>query len=260
MHNCITWQQWAQQVSAYIEMQKQRIDTLEQTVTKLQTDLNALKDQKRVHIDKIEYNFDQLKVEKLDGTLTIGISPSSLDNIDDFSVNGASMGKYAGADASAFFQGQGQGQMPGQMPGQGISQWHGIGQRPQEQGQDQDQGQGQGKGHQRPDQGQGNTSAFGMQQEISSGIEQYLQYGVHTDMHNLENKYQYPLDEDYKALIIDDIRKQLDTRIQHYVNQYRGVGFKEPLEAVTTSIFEKTKQDIISAIDSYISSLPRKEG
>ena len=79
-------------------------------------------------------------------------------------------------------------------------------------------------------------------------------------MQNLEDKYQYPLDEDYKALIIDDIRKQLDTRIQHYVNQYRGVGFKEPLEAVTTSIFEKTKQDIISAIESYISSLPRKEG
>ncbi|MDQ0871788.1 spore germination protein PC [Paenibacillus sp. V4I3] len=242
MHNCITWQQWAQQVSAYIEMQKQRIDKLEQTVTKLQTDLNALKDQKRVHIDKIEYNFDQLKVEKLDGTLTIGISPSSLDNIDDLSVNGAPMGKYAGADANAFFQGQGQ--------GQGISSWQGIGQRPQ----------GQGTGDQGQDQGKGSTSGFGIQQEISSGIEQYLQYGVHADMQNLENKYQYPLDEDYKALIIDDIRKQLDTRIQHYVNQYRGVGFKEPMEAVTTSIFEKTKQDIISAIESYISSLPRKEG
>ncbi|MDF2648327.1 MAG: spore germination GerPC family protein [Paenibacillus sp.] len=258
MQNCITWQQWAQQVSAYIEMQKQRIDTLEQTVTKLQMELNALKDQKRVHIDKIEYNFDQLKVEKLDGTLTIGISPSSLDNIDDLSVNGASMGKYAGADANAFFQGQ------GQMQGQGLSQWHGIGQRPlgqeERQGQGPGTGQGQGTGHPGQDQGQGSTSAFGIQQEISSGIEQYLQYGVHADMQNLENKYKYPLDEDYKALIIDDIRKQLDTRIQHYVNQYRGVGFKEPMEAVTTSIFEKTKQDIISAIESYISSLPRKEG
>ena len=81
--------------------------------------------------------------------------------------------------------------------------------------------------------------------------------GVQADMQNLENKYQYPLDEDYKDLIIDDIRKQLDTRIQHYVNQYRGVGFKEPMEAVTTSIMEKTKQDIITAIESYISSLPK---
>ncbi|KQX60785.1 MULTISPECIES: spore germination protein GerPC [unclassified Paenibacillus] len=254
MHNCITWQQWAQQVSAYIEMQKQRIDTLEQTVSKLQTDLNALKNQKGVHIDKIEYKFDQLKVEKLDGTLTIGISPSLLDQIDDLSVNGASMGKYAGADANAFFQGQGQ--MKGQMQGQGLSQWQGIGQRPQEQ----EQKQGPGAGNQGQEQGKGNPTGFGIQQEVSSGIEQYLQYGVHADMHNLENKYQYPLDEDYKALIIDDIRKQLDTRIQLYINQYRSVGFKEPMEAVTTSIIEKTKQDILSAIDSYISNLPRKEG
>lgn len=252
MNNCITWQQWAQQVSAYIEMQKQRIDKLEQTVTKLQTDLNALKNQKGIHIDKIEYKFDQLKVEKLDGTLTIGINPSLLDNIDDLTVNGASMGKNAESDASTFFQGQGQGQNQGK--GQGISSWEGIGQRPQ--GQD----QGQGTGHPGQDLGKESTSGFGIQQEVSSRIEQYLQYGVHADMNNLENKYQYPLDEDYKALIIDDIRKQLDTRIQIYVNQYRGVGFKEPMEAVTTSIIEKTKQDIFSAIESYISSLPRKEG
>ncbi|MCY9665325.1 spore germination protein GerPC [Paenibacillus alginolyticus] len=254
MNNCITWQQWAQQVSAYIERQKQRIDTLEQTVTKLQTDLNALKNQKGVHIDRIEYKFDQLKVEKLDGTLTIGISPSLLDKIDDLTVNGASVGKNAGTDTNSFFQGQGQGQ--GQSQGQGgISTFEGIGLR-----QDQEKAQRQGTGHQGQDQGQGTASGFDIQQEVSTGIAQYLQYGVHADMNNLENKYQFPLDEDYKALIIDDIRKQLDTRIQLYINQYRGVGFKEPIEAVTTSIIEKTKQDIFRAIESYISSLPRKEG
>ncbi|MEC0225979.1 spore germination protein GerPC [Paenibacillus alba] len=239
MHNSITWQQWAQQLSAYIEMQKQRIDKLEETVAKLQTDLTAMKDQKRFHIDKIEYNFDQLKVEKLDGTLTIGISPSALDNIEDFTVNGSPMGKDAGTEANVFAQ------TPGQEmgSGQGQSTWQGQGVR-----------QGQAEG-----QRQGNPS-FGIQQEVSSGIEHYLQFGLQADMQNIENKYKYVLDEDYKDLIIEDIRKQLDTRIQHYVNQYRGVGFKEPMEAVTTSITERTKQDILSAIESYISSLPRKEG
>lgn len=241
MHNSITWQQWAQQLSAYIEMQKQRIDQLEQAITKLQSDLNALKDQKRFHIDKIEYNFDQLKVEKLDGTLTIGISPSSLDNIEDFAVNGTQLAPDAGSDANAFFQGQNQ--------DQGLGQ--GLGPE-----QDQRRGQSRGQGGQ----GQGNTSAFGIKQEVSSGIEQYLQERVHDDIHILENKYQYPMDEDYRNLIIDDIRKQLDTRIQHYVNQYRGIGFKEPMEAITNSIMDKTKQDIFSAIESYISSLPKKEG
>ncbi|MCY9661954.1 spore germination protein GerPC [Paenibacillus chondroitinus] len=248
MHNSITWQQWAQQLSAYIEMQKQRIDKLEETVTKLQSDLDALKVEKRFHIDKIEYNFDQLKVEKLDGTLTIGISPSSLDNVDDFTVNGASVGKDAGQnqnqDQNPFAQGQGQ----GQGMGMGTGQEFGIGPM--------------NTGNTRKQQGTEGQAPTGseMQHDVSKGIAHYLQYGLHSDMLNLENKYQYHLDEDYKDLIIDDIRKQLDARIQHYVNQYRGVGFKEPMEAVTTSIIDRTKQDIISAVESYISSLPRNEG
>lgn len=246
MHNSITWQQWAQQLTAYIDMQKQRIDKLEETVTKLQSDLDALKVQKRVHIDKIEYNFDQLKVEKLDGTLTIGISPSSLDNVDDFTVNGASVGKDAGQypnqNQNPFTQGQGMGM------GQGQGQELGIGPM-----------QTDNMRKQQGTEGQGQPGAA-MQQDVSKGIAHYLQYGLESDMLNLENKYQYHLDEDYKELIVDDIRKQLDARIQHYVNQYRGVGFKEPMEAVTTSIIDKTKQDIISAVESYISSLPRNEG
>jgi spore germination protein PC len=244
MHNSITWQQWAQQLSAYIELQKQRIDKLEETVTKLQADLDAVKVQKRVHIDKIEYNFDQLKVEKLDGTLTIGISPSSLDNVDDFTVNGASVGKDAGQNPNQnpFVQGQGMG--IGQSQGQEI----GIG--PMQTDNMRKQQGTEGQAH----------SGAAMQQDVSRGIAHYLQYGFESDMLNLENKYQYHLDEDYKELIVDDIRKQLDARIQHYVNQYRGVGFKEPMEAVTTSIIDKTKQDIISAVESYISSLPRNEG
>ncbi|OCT15955.1 hypothetical protein A8709_10060 [Paenibacillus pectinilyticus] len=243
MNNPITWQQWAQQISACIEMQKQRIDKLEQTVSKLEADLKSLKDEKRFHIDKIEYNFDQLKVEKLDGTLTIGISPSSLDHIEDFTVNGnqfskdkddnTNAGPSSSSDMNPFYQG---GQYQGVAPnGDGGTGPRSPRQTAAQQGQ-------------------------GIQADVASGIEQYLQFGVQADIHNLENKYQYALDEDYKDLIIDDIRKQLDTRIQHYVNQYRGVGFKEPMEAVTTSIMEKTKNDIFTAIETYISSLPRKEG
>lgn len=252
MHNSITWQQWAQQLSAYIEMQKQRIDKLEETVTKLQSDLDAVKVQKRFHIDKIEYNFDQLKVEKLDGTLTIGISPSSLDNVDDFTVNGASVGKDAGQNQNPFSQGQetGQGQDQSQGQGQAQSQGQEFGIGPMQTNNMRKQQGAEGQAH----------SGAAMQQDVSKGIAHYLQYGLQSDMLNLENKYQYHLDEDYKDLIVEDIRKQLDARIQHYVNQYRGVGFKEPMEAVTTSIIDKTKQDIISAVESYISSLPRNEG
>jgi spore germination protein PC len=89
MLNEMSWQQQLQQLYNHIGWQSQRIDKLEQTVARLTEELSALKEQKRFHIDKIEYNFDQLKVERLEGTLTIGVSPGSLDAIEDFTVNGA---------------------------------------------------------------------------------------------------------------------------------------------------------------------------
>lgn len=92
MHNGMSWQQQLQQLYAHIGWQSQRIDKLEQTVARLEEELAALKDQKRIHIDKIEYKFDQLKVERLDGTLTIGVTPGTLDAIEDFTVNGNEIG------------------------------------------------------------------------------------------------------------------------------------------------------------------------
>jgi len=239
MHNSISWQQWAQQICTCLETQQQRIDQLEQTVnqlqqtvnqlqqtvTKLQTDISSVKEQSRIHIDKIEYNFDQLKVEKLDGTLTIGLNPSTLRGIEDFSVNGTPVG----SDGFPGFMNESMAEAgpesgPG-MPGQPSA-----------------------------------ASGSAIQQDVSSGIDQYLQQEVQADLRSLEQKYRQPLDDGYRELILDDIRKQLDTRIQHYVNQYRGVGFKEPMEAITTGIMEKTKQDILSALETYIASLPKKEG
>ena len=37
-------------------------------------------------IERMEYKFDQLKVETLEGTLNIGLNPSDLQGIEDFSV------------------------------------------------------------------------------------------------------------------------------------------------------------------------------
>ncbi|MGG1517689.1 spore germination protein GerPC [Paenibacillus oryzisoli] len=268
----ISWQQWAQHLCAYVELQKQRIDQLEQTVSRLdqtvqtltqtvsslkqtvdkqQEDLKALKEEKRFHIDKIEYNFDQLKVEKLDGTLTIGISPGTLDQIDDFAVNGSNP-MNAGMDQNPFYQaGQYQGNSetgnlgPTVIPG-GMPDIRG------------ESGAGGAAGTQAK--AQAKAQAQGIRNDVAMGVDQYLKYGVQADMDNLEAKYQFPIDEDYRELIIGDIRKQLDMRIQHYINQYRGVGFNEPIEAVTSSIVEKTRQDIFTAIETYISSLPKKEG
>ena len=36
--------------------------------------------------NELEYKFDQLKVETLEGTLNIGLNPSDLQGIEDFSI------------------------------------------------------------------------------------------------------------------------------------------------------------------------------
>lgn len=75
--------QWLQN---YIQAQEKRIIALENTINQLELEMKALKDKPSIHVDKIEYKFDQLKVETLDGTLNIGLNPSDLQGIEDFSV------------------------------------------------------------------------------------------------------------------------------------------------------------------------------
>lgn len=68
------WQQWAAQISQTLNEQQRRIALLEQQVTALQTELAQLRERPTYRIDRIEYQFDQLKVQQLDGTLHIGMN------------------------------------------------------------------------------------------------------------------------------------------------------------------------------------------
>jgi spore germination protein PC len=203
LQNSMSCQQMFQQIYAHLNWQAQRIETLEQNLSKVQTELNAIKEQKRIHIDKIEYNFDQLKVERLDGSLSIGVNPGTFDEPEDFTVNdGAAMG-----DPS--------------MKGAPMSS---------------------------------------MQHDISGSIQEYLSHDAKEDMRTTAAKFQYPLEEGYEELILDDIRNQVEPRIQNYLKQYRSAGFKEPMDGIRENIVNQTKRDIQSAIESYISHLASKEG
>lgn len=78
---------YLQKLYAYVESQEKRIIRLEQTIKKIKEDTKMLKERPSLKVDKIEYKFDQLKVETLDGTLNIGLNPSDLQNIEEFAVN-----------------------------------------------------------------------------------------------------------------------------------------------------------------------------
>lgn len=80
--------QWVQMT---LQAHENRIATLEHTIQKLQEEMKQFKDKPSIRVDKIEYKFDQLKVETLEGTLNIGLNPSDLANIEDFAVENHSL-------------------------------------------------------------------------------------------------------------------------------------------------------------------------
>ncbi|MGM0846812.1 MAG: spore germination protein GerPC [Bacillota bacterium] len=77
-----------QQIYQYINEQNNRIKNLETLIQELQQDVSALKEKPSINVENIEYRFDQLKVETLEGTLNIGLNPSDLEKIEDFAVEG----------------------------------------------------------------------------------------------------------------------------------------------------------------------------
>ncbi|WP_246860940.1 spore germination protein GerPC [Bacillus sp. REN3] len=83
--------QYLTRLHLFVEHQNNKIARLEKMVLALQEDVQALKERPPVQIGNIEYKFDQLKVETLEGTLNIGLNPTDLEDIDDFSVDQKTM-------------------------------------------------------------------------------------------------------------------------------------------------------------------------
>jgi spore germination protein PC len=69
----------------FVEMQNRRIQSMEMKIQELQKSLQELQQRPSTNIERIEYKFDQLKVETLEGTLNIGLTPNG-ETIEDFSV------------------------------------------------------------------------------------------------------------------------------------------------------------------------------
>lgn len=78
------------QLNEYLRWQTERIRYLEGRIELIVQELESLKKQRGVTIERIEYNFDQLKVETLEGTLNVGLSPAGLgaQSLDDATVGG----------------------------------------------------------------------------------------------------------------------------------------------------------------------------
>lgn len=195
------WIQYVQQLQSYLQAQNIRMDEMNRMIQQLIGEVTELKQTgSSPPVIRNEYKFDLLKVEKLEGTLNIGISPSGKDStIEEFAVDQA-------VDAPEM--------------------------------------------QQQPE----------MDQRIQQQIHQYLDHDAYQTLKHIEQENKYPLDEPYRKFIVEDVKKQIHPRIQHYMKKVSLDGSdSERMEQVEKAIVQKVKKDIDRTFEAFIKNLPRKE-
>ncbi|WP_156288832.1 spore germination protein GerPC [Oceanobacillus salinisoli] len=81
------WSQYLYELQQQIQHQDARIRSLEEQIQRL---VNDQQQKNGTVIEKVEYKFDQLKIETLSGSLQIGLSPEELKNMEDLALGQAS--------------------------------------------------------------------------------------------------------------------------------------------------------------------------
>jgi spore germination protein PC len=76
-------EQYVQNLYHQFVQQMHRIEQAEKKIMRLETEVAELKQQRQIHVENINYHFDQLKIEQLEGILNIGISPENGKSIED---------------------------------------------------------------------------------------------------------------------------------------------------------------------------------
>jgi spore germination protein PC len=192
---------WLQAQNDQINQMKRIIQHLQDNIATLEKEVKSLKDRPNTNIERIEYKFDQLKVETLEGTLNIGLTPSGKNTIDEFSVDNKELAA--------------------------------------------------------PNTEQDNTGLF-----------KSLKYQVNDYLNNeskifemMEQKYNFPLEDQYRNFITNDIRQQIDDRIKLYINR-NSSSLRDPhkIGYIEQEIFKKIKEEINTSIETFIQNLPKGNG
>ena len=192
---------------------QKKIQVLEATINELKSNVDQLKTQEPITIN---YKFDQLKIEKLEGTLNIGMTPQGKDSsVDEFEIGSQSL----------------------DIPLSTVQQPDQLIQTPNEVMREEIK------------------PAAQLVQAIQGYIDSYFQEQALSDLRNIENKYQYPLDGPYRQFILNDIKRQLPSRIEYYLKLlYREIPDETEL---FNQITNRLHADIVKAFDLFIHHLPK---
>ncbi|MDA1475973.1 spore germination protein GerPC [Bacillus changyiensis] len=185
--------------SDYFQQQTTKIQQLERQLAALQKELIRIREQPRTRIDRIEYKFDQLKIEKLDGTLNIGLNPLDPDGVENFEIS---------------------------------QQKPGIGKLQQE-------------------------LDSQLLQQTRQLIDAYFNEEMPLLLEQLEDRYDSKLDDSNRYHMIEDIRKQIDSRIRYYAQHLKQEESASPKEHADR-LAQYVKQDITRTIEHFLKSLPEE--
>lgn len=181
---------YIQQLFHELKSQSEKLGQLEQVLQQLRKDVDGLMTKNQ----QVNYHFDLLKIEKLEGTLNIGMTPSDGKTLEDVTVNGQSVEQIQRNPKQAF-----------------------------------------------------------MLTHIQETVFRYLEDEIPDMIEGIGNKHGIQLDHQYVRMIVQDIRNQLDNRIEIYLEQFHS-DQKEPVNelAVQNTIIEQVKRDIETAVKQHI--------
>lgn len=190
---------YIQQLFHILHTQSEQLSRMEQMLKEMRSELDRLRQGSEKTIDRVEYNFDLLKIEKLEGTLNIGLMPKDGQSLDDITVNG--------------------------QPPLGLSQ-------------------------------SGNSGGE-LYTNIYQNVSRYLEDTVPEQIERMIPEAHFVLGDEYAAVIIEDVRKQLGDRITVYLKQYQTNRETMNQQEVEQTIIKQVKSEIASAVEQHLLNLQR---
>jgi spore germination protein PC len=189
------WINYLQRLSAYISKQDEKIQRLEQLLNELEEELEEIKNKST--IEKIEYKFDQLKIETLEGTLNIGFSPNGEEQIEEFQVENKHLSVPKKDDQ--------------------------------------------------------------LKERIHHHLFQFIDHEALQQLLALEKDTNRTFDEQYRTIILNDIKQQLSTRIDQHIQQAQNKGFTSD-EQIEQSVVTAIKQEITAGLETFVQQRSQPNG
>lgn len=190
---------YLQQLFHILHSQSEQLSRMEQVLKEMRSEIDRLRQGSEKTIDRVEYNFDLLKIEKLEGTLNIGLMPKDGQSLDDITVNG---------------------QPPLELSQSGYSGGE-------------------------------------LYSNIYHNVSRYLEDTVPQQIERMIPEANSVLGDEYTAVIIEDVRKQLGDRITVYLKQYQTNRETMDPQEVEQSIVKQVKSEIASAVEQHLLNLQR---